>query len=105
MCIADSKNIESQTTPDPKEEKKQVEDIWADFIKDTGFKSKSAKSDCPSQSTKKQEQNTRPAPSPSNNQTKEANKKVKVTQIFEFAGEKVEVEKEVTELLYLKFLN
>lgn len=104
MCIVDSKNIESQTTADPEEQKKQVEDIWADFIKDTGFKSKSAKQDSPNQANKKQEPNTKPAPSPSNNQTKETNKKVKVTQIFEFAGEKVEVEKEVIKLLYLKFL-
>lgn len=71
------------------EEKKKVDSLWADFLKDTGTKPKE---------TTKVEVKATPTPSKI---TKKADskpaeeKKVTITKIFEFAGEEVKVTKEV----------
>lgn len=73
--------------------KKKVDDLWADFIKDTGFKSKNTKAE----SSKPIEKNEAPLKSQKNENKEEKaqSAKVKIKQIFEFAGEEVVVEKEV----------
>ncbi|KAK0167977.1 hypothetical protein PV327_001823 [Microctonus hyperodae] len=66
------------------EEKKKADSLWADFMSDTGtiFKPKSQK--IPSKS-----QENLPVARP------KVVEKVKITKVFEFAGEEVKVEKEV----------
>lgn len=79
------------------EKKSNIDDLWADFVKDTGFKSKSnVKTNTPDSS--KPRENVSKAATTSKTSTTETKypNKVKVTQIFEFAGEEVKVEKEVS---------
>ncbi|CAH1105087.1 unnamed protein product [Psylliodes chrysocephalus] len=79
-----------------KEEKNNVDDLWADFIKDTGFKSKTdVKSNLAEPESDKPKQTKLNNSENSTVVTKNPHDKVKVTQIFEFAGEEVRVEKEV----------
>nr|XP_023026671.1 craniofacial development protein 1 [Leptinotarsa decemlineata] len=79
-----------------KEEKQQnIDDIWADFMKDTGFKSKTSKGGI-SESSKNEKKCSGVAHSSLKETLKRPQEKVKVTQIFEFAGEEVKVEKEVS---------
>ncbi|EFA00183.1 craniofacial development protein 1 [Tribolium castaneum] len=72
------------------EKKKLADDIWADFMKDTGFQSKKdVAKNLPTNSNK---------PTTVDNAKKTEEKKpetVKITQVFKFAGEEVKVEKEV----------
>ncbi|XP_050292696.1 craniofacial development protein 1 [Anthonomus grandis grandis] len=72
------------------DQKKKADDLWADFMKDTGFKAKSSRPS-ESQTSKPKVENKPIVSSVSNKPTN----KVKVTQVFEFAGEEVKVEKEV----------
>ncbi|KAL1489476.1 hypothetical protein ABEB36_014364 [Hypothenemus hampei] len=95
-----SKTLETKVECDPKdseEQKKKADDLWADFMKDTGFRSKNTA--CKSSSVQ-----SKTSQSMSKNDNKNealnkidsnSNKKIKVTQLFEFAGEEVRVEKEV----------
>ncbi|XP_044755240.1 craniofacial development protein 1 [Coccinella septempunctata] len=78
------------------EKKKQADALWADFLQDTGFKSKSSASKAnPSTiSNKPIKSNTETIPK-SETSKKADSDKVKITEIFEFAGEEVKVEKEV----------
>lgn len=76
--------------------KKQDDDLWADFMKDTGFVSKS----CPkpvgnSKVNKPNNVNDKKVIETSKQALQKHPEKVKIKQIFEFAGEEVEVEKEV----------
>lgn len=78
------------------EKKKNADDLWADFMKDTGFKSKNAEKNSTSGSKTKQPE--RIEKSETEKQGTAAEKlpsKVKIAHIFEFAGEEVQVEKEV----------
>ncbi|KAG7187854.1 hypothetical protein KM043_016888 [Ampulex compressa] len=76
--------IEDKKELTEEEEKKRADNLWADFMKDTGVGSK-------------------PKPQKSTNGSKEKpsvlekpkEEKVKITKVFEFAGEEVRVEKEV----------
>lgn len=82
---------------DEQEQKKSVDDLWADFMKDTGFKPKNSKpttSSNTSTPSKSSSSADKLIASPDKKEVKSATK-VKVTQIFEFAGEEVKVEKEV----------
>lgn len=71
------------------ERKKKADSLWADFMSDTDFKPKPKTPAAPvrSEPLKKVEKVVQ--------KTIEPCKKVKVTQIFEFAGEEVKVTKEV----------
>jgi hypothetical protein len=74
------------------EKKKKEEDVWADFMKDTGFKSRKERT--VNVSANKAEESVKP------NDVKLIEKesstdKVKITEIFQFAGEEVTIEKEV----------
>ncbi|CAH1129349.1 unnamed protein product [Ceutorhynchus assimilis] len=98
--VAEEKNDVPDTppeaTPSTGDPKQKADDLWADFMKDTGFTSKNTKATSPSSS---QIAKT-PIQSTSRNNKKETEpekqaEKVKITQIFEFAGEEVKVEKEV----------
>lgn len=75
------------------EKKKLDDDLWADFMKDTGFQSKSTKLDDSKTSNK-----STPLPR-SYKKTEESISKptesVKVTETYTFAGEKISIEKEV----------
>ncbi|CAH2002761.1 unnamed protein product [Acanthoscelides obtectus] len=79
------------------EKKKKEEDLWADFMKDTGFKPKNRTVDSTSRHvTSTSTYNDKKVVSAL--EKKPLHKpveKVKVTQVFEFAGEEVTVEKEV----------
>ncbi|XP_045462649.1 craniofacial development protein 1 [Harmonia axyridis] len=78
------------------EKKKQADDLWADFLQDTGFKSKTAISK-PNDTTTSKEKTLTKSETTSKSQTnKVESDKVKITEIFEFAGEEVKVEKEVS---------
>lgn len=100
--VPEDEHVPKQQQDDPKEKKKKEDDIWADFMKDTGFQSKNVrktavpntststtnnKSSSESQKRKTEASTTKPLHRPA--------EKVKITQIFEFAGEEVKVEKEV----------
>lgn len=71
------------------EKKKQADDLWASFKKDTGFKSRSSNSR-QIVKNKSEEINAAKSELPTNKQ-----EKIKITQIVEFAGEEVKIEKEV----------
>ncbi|XP_056634800.1 craniofacial development protein 1 [Diorhabda sublineata] len=79
------------------EKKSNIDDLWADFVKDTGFKSKSSVKTNTPDSLKPRENISKEATTSktSTSEIKHPNK-VKVTQVFEFAGEEVKVEKEVS---------
>ncbi|KYN31282.1 Craniofacial development protein 1 [Trachymyrmex septentrionalis] len=68
------------------EEKKRADSLWADFMKDTAVVSKSKPQNSISRS------NDKSAPT----QKPKVQEKVKITKVFEFAGEEVKVEKEVS---------
>lgn len=83
------------------EKKKHADALWASFKKDTGFKSKTGGSSSESAQIKSDGANkgsvcggesSEGSPASGKRRTEE---KVKVTQVFEFAGEEVRVEKEV----------
>lgn len=74
------------------EKKKRADSLWASFMKDTGFKTKGAKPQASTvgKITKSETSSTKTA-SPVNR----PQEKIRVTKVFEFAGEEVTVEKEV----------
>ncbi|VEN57162.1 unnamed protein product [Callosobruchus maculatus] len=80
------------------DKKKKEEDLWADFMKDTGFKPKSrtmASSPKSITSTSSSGSDKKVVSDAEKKPLHKPVQKVKVTQIFEFAGEEVTVEKEV----------
>lgn len=94
--VAESKENEVQVEVKEGEKKKKEEDLWADFMKDTGFVSKSISktisnsgSHKPVNNVSSNKQETQPSP------LQKKPEKMKIKQIFEFAGEEVEIEKEV----------
>lgn len=97
IVVADSKENEMQGNE--KEKKKKDDDLWADFMKDTGFVSKGSKTTSNSSINKSNSNCTSSkkdhAVSIKTNLQKQP-EKVKIKQIFDFAGEEVEIEKEVT---------
>ncbi|KYM95532.1 PREDICTED: craniofacial development protein 1 [Cyphomyrmex costatus] len=68
------------------EEKKRADSLWADFMKDTAVISKSK----PQNSINRSNEKSSPIQKP------KVQEKVKITKVFEFAGEEVKVEKEVS---------
>ena len=68
------------------EEKKRADSLWADFMKDTGVVSKVSRQD----STNKLKEKSPPLEKP------KVEEKVKITKVFEFAGEEVKIEQEVS---------
>ncbi|XP_066257628.1 craniofacial development protein 1 isoform X2 [Euwallacea similis] len=80
------------------DDKKKADDLWADFMKDTGFKSRTSQAVPSTNSSQIPTKNKLEASQTiSKADTNLAqNSTVKVTQIFEFAGEEVRVEKEVS---------
>ncbi|XP_043493852.1 craniofacial development protein 1 [Polistes fuscatus] len=68
------------------EEKKRADSLWADFMKDTAVASK----------PKQQSPMNGPKEKSSALIKPKAEEKVKITKIFEFAGEEVKIEKEVS---------
>lgn len=79
------------------EEKKKEDDLWADFMKDTGFVSKNSSRSIPNSATNKPHNsvNNKVHDSSVKFPLQKMTEKVKIKQVFEFAGEQVEVEKEV----------
>ncbi|XP_014485377.1 PREDICTED: craniofacial development protein 1 [Dinoponera quadriceps] len=67
------------------EEKKRADSLWADFMKDTAVVSKPK----PQNTIHRSKERSPPIEKP------KVQEKVKITKIFEFAGEEVKVEKEV----------
>ncbi|XP_022188908.1 craniofacial development protein 1 [Nilaparvata lugens] len=97
-----SEKNESPEEPEEKklsveEEKKKADALWEDFLKDTGGRiassSRTQSSNIPD--IKSNETTNGTIGSSKTLQTNEKENKVTVTQIFEFAGEKIKVEKEV----------
>ncbi|ERL95174.1 craniofacial development protein 1 [Dendroctonus ponderosae] len=87
----------AEPTNNPEEQKKKADDLWADFMKDTGFKSKGSGNKTTISDNSSKSSTSSKAGSAEKNQdtSQKPPAKVKVTQIFEFAGEEVKVEKEV----------
>lgn len=78
------------------QKKKNADDLWADFMKDTGFKPKNSKVESSSIQSKVWQTSNKPIPQEENiTSTKNQPNKVKITQIFDYAGEEIKVEKEV----------
>lgn len=102
MTTVASNSKEDEHKPEEKDDKKNVDDIWADFIKDTGFRPKNSKNDASlnsSNSFSNHASDKANIPSEDSSEKQSIQKpaeKVKITQIFEFAGEEVKVEKEVS---------
>ncbi|XP_074532866.1 craniofacial development protein 1 [Halichoeres trimaculatus] len=79
---------------DEETQKKKSDDLWASFLSDVGSRPKESNTASQSSSTQKDEsslQNT----SPSTTGNKES-AKVTITKVFDFAGEEVRVNKEVS---------
>lgn len=96
MCLFDvfdfvvvGKQDEKGETEDDK--KKKADSLWASFMKDTGFKSKTAKIDSKTLVEDKAKSDSSKSSAPASR----IQEKVKVTKVFQFAGEEVKVEKEV----------
>ncbi|KAL6267876.1 hypothetical protein P5V15_000947 [Pogonomyrmex californicus] len=68
------------------EEKRRADSLWADFMKDTAVVSKSK----PQNSINRSNERSPPIQKP------KVQEKIKITKVFEFAGEEVKVEKEVS---------
>ncbi|KAI4469934.1 bucentaur related [Holotrichia oblita] len=68
------------------EKKKQEEDLWATFKKETNFKARPINVQNTKDNNTKENENI---------EQKKVPEKIKVTEIFEFAGEEIKVEKEV----------
>ncbi|KAL0127191.1 hypothetical protein PUN28_005465 [Cardiocondyla obscurior] len=87
--VSEEENKEEEKCKEKKElteeeEKKRADSLWADFMKDTAVeKSK------PQNLISKSNERSLPIQKP------KAQEKVKITKVFEFAGEEVKVEKEV----------
>lgn len=71
-----------------KEDKKITDDLWASFKQDTGFKTRAERQQTLNTTVESPKTNEIP--------TVESTDKVKITQIFNFAGEEVKIEKEVS---------
>ncbi|XP_012259652.2 craniofacial development protein 1 [Athalia rosae] len=84
----DSKEMEDKKHLTEEEEKKRADSLWADFMKDTSTVS-SPKSTNSINSTHIVKKNSSPVTKPASTE------KVKITKLFEFAGEEIRVEKEV----------
>lgn len=85
------KKVKSADTDNPpkaikKADQENVDDLWASFKQDTGFKTRAERQDMP---------NVPDTPKQTNTKT-DSIEKVKVTQIFQFAGEDVKIEREVS---------
>ncbi|KYM79869.1 Craniofacial development protein 1 [Atta colombica] len=88
--VSEEKSKEEEECKEKKElteeeEKKRADSLWADFMKDTAVVSKSKP-----QNSIRSNDKTAPIQKP------KVQEKVKITKIFEFAGEEVKVEKEVS---------
>lgn len=77
------------------DETKKEDDLWADFMKDTGFVSKNSSKQMSNSPTKKPSKICNNKATSSIKPTQKHIDKVKIKQVFEFAGEEVVVEKEV----------
>ncbi|KRT78714.1 hypothetical protein AMK59_8772 [Oryctes borbonicus] len=88
--VTDDKEFNESTPEKPEltaeEKKKQEEDLWASFKKETNFKTKPANIQMIKSNDTKENNNI---------EQKKVPEKIKVTEIFKFAGEEVKVEKEV----------
>uniref|UniRef100_A0A0K8T9N8 Craniofacial development protein 1 n=1 Tax=Lygus hesperus TaxID=30085 RepID=A0A0K8T9N8_LYGHE len=71
------------------EKKKRASSLWEDFMKDVGTPVAKKKPEEPAKVEEKEKTKEVKAPTP------QQPAKVKITELFEFAGEKVEVEREV----------
>ncbi|XP_017757098.1 PREDICTED: craniofacial development protein 1 [Eufriesea mexicana] len=69
-----------------KEEKERADSLWADFMKDTATAPKPK----PQNMTNKSKEKSPPIEKP------KVEEKMKITKVFEFAGEEVKIEKEVS---------
>ncbi|XP_029046921.1 craniofacial development protein 1 isoform X1 [Osmia bicornis bicornis] len=81
----DNKESKEKKERTEEEEKKRADSLWADFMKDTAVGSKSK----PQDTINKPKEKSPPLEKP------KVEEKVKITKVFEFAGEEVKVEKEV----------
>ncbi|XP_072754159.1 craniofacial development protein 1 [Anoplolepis gracilipes] len=89
--VSEEESKEAEECPETKElteeeEKKRADSLWADFMKDTAVVSKPK----PQNSINRSNERSPPIQKP------KIQEKVKITKVFEFAGEEVKVEKEVS---------
>lgn len=89
----DSKDVHISTEESEEEKKKRADTLWADFMKDTGFRSRTTKQSNEINSLKSKCSNISERQSGNTNQ--KVQEKVTIKKVFEFAGEEVIVEKEV----------
>lgn len=93
FCFAGNSKSEQEPVEETEEEKKKRADsLWASFMKDTGFKSRGS-SKTSEVSPLNSKDNTKSIESVNTNNKPQ--EKVKIKEVFEFAGEEVIVEKEV----------
>ncbi|XP_032675412.1 craniofacial development protein 1 [Odontomachus brunneus] len=88
--ISEEENGEKEECEEKKklteeEEKKRADSLWADFMKDTAVVSKPK----PQNTINRSKERSPPIEKP------KIQEKVKITKVFEFAGEEVKIEKEV----------
>lgn len=82
MFVDDTDDVEKKEETE-EEKKKRADSLWADFMKDTGFKSKKAEAPVEKKEEAKAEI------------SKPKQQTVKITKVYQFAGEEVKVDKEV----------
>lgn len=98
VVVVATKENKIQVAVKEEEKKKKDDDLWADFMKDTGFISKSNSKLCSNSSNNTSNKAATIEIKPHSSvklASKKVPEKVKVKQIFEFAGEEIEIEKEV----------
>lgn len=102
LCFVDTPDTATTESNNVEDQKKKADDLWADFMKDTGFKSKNSQSISVNSQNNVEQSSSKSAVDKEKDETakKLPSSKVKITQIFEFAGEEVTVEKEVPKYFY-----
>ncbi|XP_027858487.1 craniofacial development protein 1 isoform X1 [Xiphophorus couchianus] len=88
--------LPKEDSDDDEKRKKKSDDLWASFLSDVGSRPKDSAPSCQSDSTKETECSVLKETSLSTEAKPSGPAKVTITKVFDFAGEEVRVDKEVS---------
>ncbi|KAK5606991.1 hypothetical protein CRENBAI_011371 [Crenichthys baileyi] len=88
--------LPNEDSDDEEKRKKKSDDLWASFLSDVGSRPKESASGCQGETTKETEPSVLKRTSLSTKTKAPGPAKVTITKVFDFAGEEVRVNKEVS---------
>ncbi|XP_047210233.1 craniofacial development protein 1 isoform X3 [Girardinichthys multiradiatus] len=88
--------LPKEDNDDEEKRKKKSDDLWATFLSDVGSRPKESAPDCRAETTKETEPSVLKGTSLSTKTKAPGPAKVTITKVFDFAGEEVRVNKEVS---------